>query len=100
MDDRNAKLCGLLKEAVRLLDALGDAPIASTRYDSGPDIAQFIKPRIDEIEAGTISNDNKKELWIIFAPTCSWDDSVGDVNLGNAIFGLLEELYRDEVIPK
>jgi hypothetical protein len=30
--------------------------------------------------------ENKKELWGIFIPTSDWDDTVGDVELGEEIF--------------
>jgi len=46
-----------------------------------------------EIAEGNLARPKAEELWHAFAPTCDWDDMVGDVELGNAIFELIEALY-------
>ena len=66
-------------------------------YDSGSDIARVVLDCRKGIEQGTITLAQKKELWRIFAPTCDWDDVVGDVDLGNEIFALADRLYWEEV---
>ena len=90
--DDISKLCTLLDQACAKFDALGDASVWS-RYDSSRAIADFIRARIPEIKARTVSKDHQKELWTIFAPTCDWDDIVRDVDLGNAVFELLDRIY-------
>jgi hypothetical protein len=49
----------------------------------------------EKLAHGTLSSEEKKKLYFIFAPTCEWDDSVGDVELGNKIFEILDATYRD-----
>jgi hypothetical protein len=85
---RKKRLCRLLTAAADELTTIR-GPIWSS-YASGPALAEFIRACKDEIEQGTISKAQKRELWGIFAPTSDWDDVVGDVWLGNAIFELLE----------
>lgn len=88
-----AKLIPLLREAERRLRPLGEAPLWSS-YDSGSAIADFVAMACEQLQAGDISDDVHKELWRIFAPTCDWDDVIGDVDLGNAIFDLIEQTRR------
>ncbi len=89
------KLYKLLELAENKFRELGEQPIWSS-YDSGITLADFVAQRKKEIEDGVITLENKKELLCIFAPTCDWDDTVGDVGLGNRIFTLLEKLgYRN-----
>ena len=33
-----------------------------------------------------------EDLWIWFAPTCQWDDLVGDIDLGERIFQQLNKI--------
>lgn len=35
-----------------------------------------------------------EELWIWFAPTCAWDDFVGDIELGELIWNKLDKLKK------
>ena len=46
------------------------------------------------IQRGTVTLPQVRELFRIFSPTCDWDDVVGDVDLGNEIFSIIERLYR------
>jgi hypothetical protein len=94
------QLCALLSEACDRLVALGNAPIFSTRYNSGPDIAAFIRARLDGVSNNSLSLAEKREMWTIFAPTCTWDDSVGDVDLGERVFELLDELYGNDIVKE
>lgn len=75
-----------------MLRALGSASIWSS-YASGPAIADFIASARLRIEAGTVDETTGRELWGIFAPTCDWDDIIGDVALGEAIFEIVDALY-------
>jgi len=93
---RRKKLCRLLTVAAKKLAAI-HGPIWS-RYNSGDDIAKFVLQCRDAINQGTITLDQKKELWIIFLPTSDWDDVGGDMQLGNEIDFLLNKLYRKEIL--
>jgi len=75
-------------------------PIWSTKYSSGEEIAQFVRECVKSIRAGTCDQGRKLELMTIFAPTCDWDDIVGDVELGNQVYSSLTCLYRADVPGK
>jgi hypothetical protein len=92
---RRKELRRLLVTAAEKLAAV-QGPIWSS-YDSGRDIANFVLECRNAVEQRTITLAQKKELWGIFAPTCDWDDVVGDVNLGHAVFDLLDNLYWEEI---
>jgi hypothetical protein len=96
ISESEEKLCSLLGIAATKFEELGNKPVWSS-YDSGIDLARFVRDRISEIRGGNISFDNKQKLWYIFAPTMDWDDTVGDCALGDEIFQLLEKLYRPEI---
>jgi hypothetical protein len=93
---RRKKLCRLLTIAAKKLAAI-HGPIWS-RYNSGEDMAKFVLKCRDAINQGTITLDQKEELWIIFLPTSDWDDVGGDMQLGNEIDFLLNKLYRKEIL--
>lgn len=93
---RKKQVLRLLLVAESRLRALGDKPVWSS-YESGPAIADFIAHARTRIENDSISQSEKSELWGIFAPTCDWDDVVGDVQLGNDIFSLLNVMYRRDI---
>src|SRR5205807_1772337 len=88
-------LCDLLITAALKCIAV-QGPIWS-RYESGIQIGKFVIECRNAILKGTITSAQRRELWTIFAPTCDWDDVVGDVQLGNEIFGLLDKLYGQEI---
>jgi hypothetical protein len=90
-----ARLCGLLVEAASKLVAI-QGPIWSS-YDSGAKIADFVIECKKAVETDTITTSQKRELWSIFAPTCDWDDVVGDVLLGEEVYTLLNKLYWEEI---
>lgn len=86
------QLCSLLEKACSRLEALGNLELFSDR--SGPAIAAFLRARIPEIQTGSITEAHRTEVWRIFAPTGEWDDAVGDVALGNAVFEVVDRLFR------
>jgi len=90
--EKKTVLCNLLEEAACKLDSFGKGPVWSS-YESGGEMAKFLRNRIIDIENDYISREYQKELWGIFAPTCDWDDTTGDVNLGNHIFELIVSMY-------
>jgi hypothetical protein len=89
------RLCELLVTAAFRFYAVGAGPIWSS-YESGWDIGNFVNGCRNAILDGNISFAQKRELWKIFAPTCDWDDVIGDVQLGNEIFEILDKLYGEE----
>jgi hypothetical protein len=93
------KLIPLLNEAAKCFYELGHVDIWDTNYYAD-ELGIFCKEVSDKILNGTISLKEKAKLWGIFAPTCAWDDSVGNVELGNEIFDLLEKLYRNEILTE
>jgi hypothetical protein len=91
MGSDEAELARLLLIAAEKLAAV-QGPIWSS-YNSGADLASFVRDCRDKITQGAIEPDQARELWGIFAPTCDWDDVVGKVQLGDSIFKLLNKLY-------
>lgn len=49
--------------------------------------------RIKKLENGDESV--IEDLWIWFAPTCQWDDFVGDIDLGERIFQRLNKIKNN-----
>ena len=84
-----SRLVSRLIEGSERFRALGDRPIWSS-YPDGVAIAEFIDRAVAEIKAGTISHPTANELWGIFAPSCDWDDCVGDSDRGQKIFEAIE----------
>ena len=96
MDIESAKkeLIPLLVNASDCFYALGHVDIWDSDYYAD-ELGAFCRKVSKELIAGDISDKDKRKLWLIFAPTCEWDDSVGDVHLGNAIFEFVNSLYGD-----
>jgi hypothetical protein len=90
-----AELCCQLEIAASRFAAV-EGPIWSS-YGSGPEIAQYILSCLDGIRNDTATVEQKKELWGIFAPTCDWDDIVGEPALGEAVFQMLNNLYWQDI---
>ena len=62
----------------------------SGKYLSAEEFYIDLSDRIAKLENGDESVID--DLWIWFAPTCQWDDFVGDVELGERIFQKLSQL--------
>ena len=90
---QESELLNLLSRAEAEFRHLEGKPIWSS-YSSGPEIADLISSARGQIQAGSLAHETSRELWSIFAPTCDWDDVIGDVDLGNAIFEILNSRYR------
>lgn len=56
------------------------------------ELATLIEQSAERLVAGDDSGG--KRLWIIFAPTCVWDDAGGDSRMGQDVFEFLDCLYR------
>lgn len=71
-----------LKDAEKILSEYSGG--YSGQYFSAEEFHQDLKDRISKLENG-----NKavlEDLWIWFAPTCQWNEFVGDAILGERIF--------------
>lgn len=64
----------------------------SGEHFSAEDFRTDFVDRIEKFQKGDESVID--ELWLWFAPTCQWDDFVGDVELGNRIFKRLNKLKK------
>ena len=88
----NVRLHRLLTTAARRLAAVR-GPICSD-YDTGREMAQFVLECSRQFEHGTLDVAQLQELWRLFAPGGDWDKVVGDADLGNGVFALLNQPCR------
>lgn len=86
------RVCELLQIAEQVLRDNPDLPMAYTRFNHPDDLANEIQKHRDNIAKSDFST--VKELSGIFAPTSEWDDCVGESELANEIYQLLEEMRR------
>ena len=77
-----------LKKAEKILSECSGGN--SGKYFSAEEFHKDLVDRIEKLENGdyTVVDD----LWIWFAPTCQWDDFVGDVELAEIIFQKLNNI--------
>jgi hypothetical protein len=88
-------------DQAQLADLLGEAlqKLRTRSFDdtwSHLSLAQFsdlLSVSRAEISQNSLPASRAADLWHAFAPTSDWDDTVGDVELGNTIFELIEALY-------
>ena len=71
-----------LKKAAEILSEYSGG--YSGEHLSAEEFHQDLVDRITKLENGDDSV--LEDLWIWFAPTCQWDDFVGDVDLGERIY--------------
>lgn len=90
------KLVPLLRQAATHWLALGHQDIFGCD-DYTDDLGNFCNRVAGSLVKGTLSEEDAERIWTIFAPTCQWDDSVGNVELGNQIFELVNKLYGKRV---
>ena len=67
----------------------------SGEHFSAEEFRSDLRDRINRLEKGDRSV--IEDLWIWFAPTCQWDDFVGDIKLGDIIFAKLNEIKRNGI---
>jgi hypothetical protein len=85
-----------LKKASDYFKSLGE--VTDLYYDeTAHDFGQTVENLKTKIENDTITDDELKKLWLIFAPTCTWDDFQGSVDLGNEIFETLKVSFHDRI---
>lgn len=95
MEQKNesiTRICELLLIAEQVLRGNPDLPMAYTRFNHPDELANEIQKHRDNIAKSDFST--VKELSGIFAPTSEWDDCVGESDLANEIYQLLEEMSR------
>lgn len=77
-----------LKRAEKILSEYSGG--YSGEHLSAEEFHKDLVDRIKKLESGDLSV--IEDLWIWFAPTCQWDDFVGNVELGENIFQKLDKL--------
>ncbi len=77
-----------LKKAEKILSEYSGG--YSGEYLSTEEFHEDLIDRIKKLENGDESV--IEDLWIWFAPTCQWDDFVGDIDLGERIFQRLNKI--------
>jgi len=77
-----------LKKAEKILSEYSGG--YSGKHISAEEFHKDILERIKRLENGDKSV--IEDLWIWFAPTCQWDDFVGNIELGERIFQKLDKL--------
>ena len=65
--------------------------------ESGAEFADIVNRLAGKLQDGSINDDELKQLWLIFAPTCAWDDFRGEPDLGQGIFDMLQETYGHRI---
>ena len=83
-----------LRDAAKHLRERGDFDFLNNQPDISTtnQLAELIDHSADRLASGDDSDG--KRLWIIFAPTCVWDDAGGDSRLGQNVFELVDSLFR------
>jgi len=86
--NKMASLIADLKKAEKILSEYSGG--YSGKFLSAEEFHRDLLDSIIKLENG----DNKviESLWVWFAPTCQWDDFVGDVDLGEKIFQKLDKI--------
>lgn len=87
--NRNSLIKDLKKSAEILSEYSG---CYSGEHLSAEEFHQDLVDRIMKLEKGDDSV--LEDLWIWFAPTCQWDDFVGDVDLGERIYQKIIKLKK------
>lgn len=88
------QLIPLLQRAASRFLALGHSDIFGCD-DYTDKLGIFCQEAASKMMVGELSDEDATRLYFVFAPTCAWDDSVGDVDLGNSIFRIVDILYRN-----
>ena len=77
-----------LKQAEKILSEYSGG--YSGEHFSAEEFHKDLVDRISKLENGDQSV--IEDLWVWFAPTCQWDDFVGDIDLGERIFQQLSNI--------
>jgi len=93
LSPESAELKARLREAAELLARSGRDDAWSHRTVT--EFSELLQNAIRALDAGPLPPNLWSELRLAFAPTSDWDDLVGDVEIGNAVSGLLERPEED-----
>lgn len=93
------QLIPLLRQAAKKFVALGHSDIWDSD-DYTDDLGRRCDEAATKLVAGRLTDEEAKRRYFVFAPTCEWDDSVGDVDWGNAVFSLLGQRYGKIALKK
>ena len=77
-----------LKKAEKILSGYSGG--YSGEHLSAKEFHTDLADRIKKLENG--DENVIEDLWVWFAPTCQWDDFVGDIDLGEKIFQQLDKI--------
>jgi hypothetical protein len=67
-------------------------------YDeTGYEFGRLVEELKAKIQNDTITDEELRKLWLIFAPTCAWDDFRGDVDFGNEVFETLQVTFKERI---
>jgi hypothetical protein len=80
----------LLRAAADEMRAAGEAPYLG-EHDKCAGLGRFITLKTDALARGDESA--ARELWLVFAPTCDWDDAGGSHDVANEVFERLKRVY-------
>ncbi len=84
-----SRVCELLHIAEEVLRTNPDLPMTYTRFKHPNELAKIIQNNREKLLNTDLSA--IEELSTIFAPTGDWDDCVGESDLANEVYELLEE---------
>ncbi|MCE5278052.1 MAG: hypothetical protein ABFD92_05660 [Planctomycetaceae bacterium] len=84
-------LVELLRLAADEMLARGETPILSD-FETCAALGSFIREAAAQVQAG--DDRSSTRLWDIFAPTCEWDDARGSQDVANAIFKIIDLVWR------
>jgi len=99
VENDETKLASLLRQAETHWTSMGHQVVRDSD-DFADDLGKFCNHVADSLVSKTLSDADKKKVWTIFAPTCQWDDSGGEPELGDKIFELVDRLFRRNVEKK
>ena len=85
------RLIELLQLAVEELRDRPNEIIMSTQFSSTSNLADFIEQAASRLMSGDLKAGH--ELFIVFGPTCDWDDAGGSRNLADLACELLEPYF-------
>lgn len=83
------QLFPLLRAAAAEMLAAGEASYLG-EHDTCAGLGRFIAFKTEALLSGCKSA--ARDLWLVFAPTCDWDDVGGSMDLANEIFEQLGRL--------
>ena len=90
------RLIPLLEKASDFFESRGHTDIWDSQHYSD-ELGLFCRQMSIRLAQGDIPNEDKRKLWLIFAPTCEWDDAGGDAHLGSQIFEIIHADWGDIV---